>query len=135
MASVNVNRGHRKLTLRPMLSEMSVAHFALQIQMPSWVDLVKTATHKELAPYDPDWYYVRAGLFLSCMLCLFYIVASCAIALCKDIKLALLHDSLCGLSCGLECPPSSQTLLHCEGLTLLHYEDLLAIRGEWRAPF
>lgn len=33
----------------------------VQIQLPSWVDLVKTGTHKELAPYDPDWYYVRAG--------------------------------------------------------------------------
>ena len=33
----------------------------LQMQLPNWVDLVKTATFKELAPYDPDWYYVRAG--------------------------------------------------------------------------
>ncbi len=32
-----------------------------QIQLPSWVDLIKTAKFKELAPYDPDWYYVRAG--------------------------------------------------------------------------
>ena len=29
--------------------------------MPEWVDLVKTAKSKELAPYDPDWYYIRAG--------------------------------------------------------------------------
>ncbi len=28
---------------------------------PKWVDLVKTGTFKELAPYDPDWYFVRAG--------------------------------------------------------------------------
>ena len=34
---------------------------ALQIQLPSWVDIVKTAAFKELAPYNPDWYYVRAG--------------------------------------------------------------------------
>jgi small subunit ribosomal protein S19e len=33
----------------------------IQIEVPSWVDIVKTATFKELAPYDPDWYYVRAG--------------------------------------------------------------------------
>ena len=33
------------------------------MQLPNWVDLVKTATFKELAPYDPDWYYVRAGDF------------------------------------------------------------------------
>ena len=32
-----------------------------QIQLPSWVDIVKTGAFKELAPYDPDWYYVRAG--------------------------------------------------------------------------
>ena len=32
-----------------------------QIELPHWTDLVKTATFKELAPYDPDWYYVRAG--------------------------------------------------------------------------
>lgn len=34
---------------------------AVQIQLPSWVDIVKTAPFKELAPYDPDWYYIRAG--------------------------------------------------------------------------
>mmetsp|Transcript_15184 Transcript_15184/g.17723 ORF Transcript_15184/g.17723 Transcript_15184/m.17723 type:complete len:167 (+) Transcript_15184:209-709(+) len=32
-----------------------------KIELPSWVDLVKTATHKELAPFDEDWYYVRAA--------------------------------------------------------------------------
>ncbi|KAG2484618.1 hypothetical protein HYH03_016572 [Edaphochlamys debaryana] len=32
-----------------------------KIQLPSWVDVVKTAKFKELAPYDPDWYYVRAA--------------------------------------------------------------------------
>jgi small subunit ribosomal protein S19e len=29
--------------------------------VPTWVDIVKTGAYKELAPYDPDWYYVRAG--------------------------------------------------------------------------
>ncbi|KXN67453.1 40S ribosomal protein S19-A [Conidiobolus coronatus NRRL 28638] len=32
-----------------------------KIEVPAWVDLVKTATHKELAPYDPNWWYVRAA--------------------------------------------------------------------------
>lgn len=32
-----------------------------KLEVPTWVDLVKTAAFKELAPYDPDWYYVRAG--------------------------------------------------------------------------
>jgi small subunit ribosomal protein S19e len=29
--------------------------------VPAWVDIVKTASFKELAPYDPDWFYVRAA--------------------------------------------------------------------------
>lgn len=32
-----------------------------KLKVPDWVDLVKTAKRKELAPYDPDWYYIRAG--------------------------------------------------------------------------
>ncbi|KAK7852690.1 40s ribosomal protein s19-3 [Quercus suber] len=32
------------------------------VELPEWTDLVKTATFKELAPYDPDWYYIRAGV-------------------------------------------------------------------------
>jgi small subunit ribosomal protein S19e len=33
--------------------------------VPKWADLVKTGVHKELAPYDPDWYFVRAGKKIS----------------------------------------------------------------------
>jgi hypothetical protein len=32
-----------------------------KIELPKWSDLVKTSKAKELAPYDSDWYYVRAG--------------------------------------------------------------------------
>ncbi|XP_019629207.1 PREDICTED: 40S ribosomal protein S19 [Branchiostoma belcheri] len=32
-----------------------------KLRLPEWVDLVKTAPHKELAPYDPDWFYLRAA--------------------------------------------------------------------------
>lgn len=32
-----------------------------KLPVPVWTDLVKTAAHKELAPYDPDWFYVRAA--------------------------------------------------------------------------
>lgn len=32
------------------------------MELPDWTDIVKTATFKELAPYDPDWYYIRAGM-------------------------------------------------------------------------
>ncbi|KAF9612007.1 hypothetical protein IFM89_037290 [Coptis chinensis] len=32
-----------------------------KMELPHWTDIVKTVTFKELAPYDPDWYYVRAA--------------------------------------------------------------------------
>mmetsp|Transcript_2094 Transcript_2094/g.4367 ORF Transcript_2094/g.4367 Transcript_2094/m.4367 type:complete len:149 (-) Transcript_2094:189-635(-) len=32
-----------------------------KIEVPKWVDIVKTGVHKELAPYDPDWFFVRAA--------------------------------------------------------------------------
>lgn len=32
-----------------------------KIQLPEWVDLVKTGRHKELPPMDPDWYFTRAA--------------------------------------------------------------------------
>eukprot|EP00187_Rhodella_violacea_P007312 CAMPEP_0174892698 /NCGR_PEP_ID=MMETSP0167-20121228/7617_1 /TAXON_ID=38298 /ORGANISM="Rhodella maculata, Strain CCMP736" /LENGTH=148 /DNA_ID=CAMNT_0016131279 /DNA_START=84 /DNA_END=530 /DNA_ORIENTATION=- len=31
------------------------------LELPKWVDYAKTANFKELAPYDPDWYYVRVA--------------------------------------------------------------------------
>jgi small subunit ribosomal protein S19e len=30
-----------------------------KVNLPSWVDVVKTGVQKELSPYDPDWYYTR----------------------------------------------------------------------------
>jgi ribosomal protein S19E (S16A) len=33
----------------------------LQMELPEWVDIVKTPRFKELPPCDPDWYYIRAG--------------------------------------------------------------------------
>lgn len=32
-----------------------------KLDVPVWVDIVKTGAFKEQAPYDPDWFYVRAG--------------------------------------------------------------------------
>lgn len=32
--------------------------------MPEYVDLIKTAKFKELAPTDPDWFYVRCASIL-----------------------------------------------------------------------
>lgn len=44
----------------------------LQVQLPQYVDYVKTGAFKELSPLDPDWYYTRAGarcwlLLLPCL--------------------------------------------------------------------
>ena len=32
-----------------------------RFEIPKWADIVKTGKHKELAPYDPDWLYVRSA--------------------------------------------------------------------------
>ena len=32
-----------------------------KIKLPDYADYVKTGKHKELAPYDKDWYYIRAA--------------------------------------------------------------------------
>jgi ribosomal protein S19E (S16A) len=32
-----------------------------KMELPEWHDLVKTGTHKEMCPMDPDWYYTRAA--------------------------------------------------------------------------
>merc|ERR1712094_132909 len=32
-----------------------------RFEVPKWADVVKTGVSKELAPYDPDWLYVRAA--------------------------------------------------------------------------
>ncbi|KAL0343817.1 UNVERIFIED_CONTAM: 40S ribosomal protein S19-1 [Sesamum angustifolium] len=35
-----------------------------KMELPEWTDIVKTGVLKELAPYDPDWYYIRAGRYI-----------------------------------------------------------------------
>lgn len=32
-----------------------------KVKVPEWADLVKLGKHKELAPIDADWYYVRTA--------------------------------------------------------------------------
>merc|ERR1712062_888467 len=32
-----------------------------KLKVPAWVDLIKTGVHKELSPYNPDWYYIRCA--------------------------------------------------------------------------
>ncbi|XP_042459897.1 40S ribosomal protein S19-like [Zingiber officinale] len=32
-----------------------------KLELPEWADIVKTGRFKELAPYDPDWFYIRSA--------------------------------------------------------------------------
>lgn len=36
-------------------------HRSGKMKVPEWVDIVKSAKFKELAPYDPDWFYTRCA--------------------------------------------------------------------------
>ncbi|KAE8798098.1 40S ribosomal protein S19 [Hordeum vulgare] len=42
---------------------MSIVDRVDQMELPDWVDIVKTSMFKELTPTDPDWYYIRAGRY------------------------------------------------------------------------
>jgi len=33
-----------------------------KLRVPEWSDIVKLGIHKELSPYDEDWFYTRAGI-------------------------------------------------------------------------
>lgn len=47
------------LFLHPPLTFFRIC--ATQVELPNWADVVKTGVYKELAPYDPDWYFVRCA--------------------------------------------------------------------------
>ncbi|XP_031198697.1 40S ribosomal protein S19-like isoform X2 [Mastomys coucha] len=32
-----------------------------KVKVPEWVDTIKLVKHKELAPYDENWFYIRAA--------------------------------------------------------------------------
>ncbi len=55
------------ITVRDVRADKFIAAYSEVLKnndkfiVPKWVDLVKTGVSKELAPYDPDWYYVRAA--------------------------------------------------------------------------
>jgi ribosomal protein S19E (S16A) len=59
----------RSITVRDVIASDFIAAYAEVLKnndkfvVPKWADLVKTGVSKELAPYDPDWYFVRAGKF------------------------------------------------------------------------
>merc|ERR1711988_1174022 len=57
----------RGVTVKDVAAQEFVVQYAMHLkrsgkmELPKWADLVKTGTTKELAPYDPDWYYIRAA--------------------------------------------------------------------------
>lgn len=58
------------ITVRDVPADKFIAAYAEVLKnndkfvVPKWCDIVKTGVSKELAPYDPDWYFVRAGKFI-----------------------------------------------------------------------
>jgi len=69
-----------------------------QMELPEWADIVKTAQFKELAPYDPDWYYVSLSLLYVCasmvlfcnlldFVCISLFVQYCAASMARKIYL------------------------------------------------
>lgn len=59
------------ITVRDISAPKFIAAYAEVLKnndkfvVPKWADLVKTGVQKELAPYDPDWYFIRAGKILN----------------------------------------------------------------------
>ncbi len=55
------------ITVRDVPAAKFIAAYANALKnndkfiVPKWADIVKTGVHKELAPYDVDWYYIRAA--------------------------------------------------------------------------
>ena len=54
-------RGGRRQVAHTFCCRSAGLYALVQVQLPQYVDYVKTGAFKELAPLDPDWYYIRAG--------------------------------------------------------------------------
>jgi small subunit ribosomal protein S19e len=58
------------VTLRDVSADKFIAAYAEVLKnndkfvLPKWVDIIKTGVNRELAPYDPDWYYIRAAAII-----------------------------------------------------------------------
>jgi hypothetical protein len=59
----------RGITVRDVAPQQFIESYAKflkrsgRIDVPKWADIVKTGTHKQLAPLDPDWFFVRCGKY------------------------------------------------------------------------
>ena len=58
---------HKGVTVKDVPADEFIKSFASflkksgKFKVPEWAPLVKTGCSRELAPYDPDWLYVRAA--------------------------------------------------------------------------
>eukprot|EP00640_Fibrocapsa_japonica_P008456 CAMPEP_0113937612 /NCGR_PEP_ID=MMETSP1339-20121228/4196_1 /TAXON_ID=94617 /ORGANISM="Fibrocapsa japonica" /LENGTH=72 /DNA_ID=CAMNT_0000940449 /DNA_START=81 /DNA_END=296 /DNA_ORIENTATION=- /assembly_acc=CAM_ASM_000762 len=57
----------RAITVRDVAAADFIAAYAAhlkstgRLELPKWVDIVKTGVNRELSPYSEDWYYIRAA--------------------------------------------------------------------------
>eukprot|EP00824_Muranothrix_gubernata_P019392 TRINITY_DN39041_c0_g1_i1.p2 TRINITY_DN39041_c0_g1~~TRINITY_DN39041_c0_g1_i1.p2 ORF type:complete len:185 (-),score=45.36 TRINITY_DN39041_c0_g1_i1:27-581(-) len=64
MKQINIPKS---VNVKDVPAHLFIKEFAEQLKkmgkfkVPEWLDYVKTATWKELAPYDKDWIYIRAA--------------------------------------------------------------------------
>jgi small subunit ribosomal protein S19e len=58
------------VTLKDVAADQFITAYAAQlkkagqIELPAWSGIMKTASWKDLSPYDADWYFVRCGAHL-----------------------------------------------------------------------
>ena len=58
------------ITVKDVPADKFIATLAMHfknanvIEVPAWADYAKTACFKEHTPLDPDWFYIRAGMYL-----------------------------------------------------------------------
>ena len=47
--------------------------------VPKWADVVKTSVKNELAPYDPDWFFIRTGerYIILLVVDMFFVICHC----------------------------------------------------------
>mmetsp|Transcript_94193 Transcript_94193/g.228749 ORF Transcript_94193/g.228749 Transcript_94193/m.228749 type:complete len:150 (-) Transcript_94193:55-504(-) len=61
------DEGTRGATVRDVGAAEFISEFAAflkkqgKLELPKWVDLVKTGHNREMCPNDPDWFYTRAA--------------------------------------------------------------------------
>merc|ERR1712137_105831 len=67
MGIYHPNMALQGVTVKDVAADQFVIAYAAHLkrtgkcEVPKWADLVKTGQFKELAPYDQDWFFIRAA--------------------------------------------------------------------------